>query len=90
MGYLGFGLKESNYKRKPKEPFKKARKVYGSMMEDSATPSGEGLKDQYAELEALREKRRSKGKHTGWIINFIAIGGFCFLLYMIYQWMGSR
>ena len=90
MGYLGFGLKESNYKRKPKEPFEKAKKVYGQMMEDSASPKGESLKDYYAELEALREKRRSKGKITSWIINFIAIAGMCFLIYMVLQYAGSN
>lgn len=90
MGYLGFGLKEKLYRRKPKKSFEKARKMYGSMMENSATPSGESLKDHYHELEALREQRRSKGKLRSMIFNSIAFLGFLFLIYMIFQWMGGK
>lgn len=34
MGFMGFGMRKENYKRKPKVAFKKLKSIYGDKLED--------------------------------------------------------
>ena len=89
MGFIGFGNKEV-FEREPKKAFKKAKKVYGNMMEDYPNSDVSNSQTDYDEIEELKERRRNAGRIRSWIMTMIVVLGLMLLVFLIFSWMGDR
>ena len=85
MGYMGFGMKREVYTRKPKQPFKKLRKIYENELYSKKYKSqGNGKSFSKAEVERIKSKIRKDFKKAN--IRHSILVAICAFITLILFW----
>lgn len=91
MGYMGFGLRKEDYKRKPKTVFNRQKELYGDKLEKYPKVSrGYSLKKHLEDLENFKNKRRNRSKISDSIIGILAAFAIIFLIWIMLYWLGEN